>query len=1025
MPPPEWRSTRGATASRSTPGQHSLVRQFLSGLTNHRGDEWADRLLFARQVIEQVRRASGAALVGLRLSCDELAPWAGITPEMAPDIAVQLCSLGVDYLVVVRGSIFSANATRPDHHEAPGFNIELTRQVRAALRAAQSQVPVFLQGSVVDGGQAEWAIGDGVADGVEMTRAQIADADLVAKWRAGAAERIRPCIRCNQTCQVRDARNPIVTCVVEPSSGHEATDPDWSRANGRPRSTSPSSAPAWPGSRPPESAALRGHRVRVVERSAEVGGVAAIAGPGRAFVDWLDAECRRLGVTISLNTDWVDAPRAGRRPRRAGHRQPSAACATYDIEGDVIVLDIVDVRRGTVALPDDGTVVLLDPIGGPIAVDLAEALGERAVLVTHDQIAGNELSRSGDLAPANVRLAQRGVRVERRAIVRTVRPAHTVSGRRRDRGRARRSLQRRATSGAVRRRGRLRLPTAHRPAARRHRCRRRLRGTAHHPGSRARGAPRRPRAVDVAVATRKHPSSDGVVVQTDPMDRVLDARGLTKTYKKVRAVDDVSIHVAAGERLGLLGPNGAGKTTTLLMLLGAVLPDHGTIEIAGYRLPRHRSKAMQHVGFAAGYLPLPDRLKVREALGVFAGWYGVRNERQAVDDTLERFGDHAVRRSVVQLVVERPANAGGHREGNAAPAEAARARRADRLARPRHRAEGAHRAARVLHRHRRRAAGHQPRHARGRDAHRARRVPGPRHVVADDTPAAIVGAVRLRRPRGRVPRAGRDPRTLSPMSWHRIRVVIRRHAYVLWRAPHRWFDIAFWPLMDVILWGSLGVYVAQQDSSSQAATPFLIGGILMFHVLFQSQIAVATGFMEETWSRNLLNVLTTPVTELEYIAGTAVFGMAKVVLALTTLSVTAFVAFGFELERDRLVDPADRRRADARRLGRRAWPTSASCCGSGRVPRSSRGARNFILMALSGVFNPIEALPAALQPIARMLPSTHAFIALREVLSGNPLPVDEIVIGLIGGVVFVIAGFAFSWWMLRIFKRRGFVTRFS
>jgi ABC-2 type transport system ATP-binding protein len=46
---------------------------------------------------------------------------------------------------------------------------------------------------------------------------------------------------------------------------------------------------------------------------------------------------------------------------------------------------------------------------------------------------------------------------------------------------------------------------------------------------------------------------------------------------------------------------------------------------------------MRHVGFAAGYLPLPDRLKVREALGVFAGWYGVRDERRAVDDTLERF----------------------------------------------------------------------------------------------------------------------------------------------------------------------------------------------------------------------------------------------------------------------------------------------------------------------------------------------------------------------------------------------------
>jgi ABC-2 type transport system ATP-binding protein len=121
------------------------------------------------------------------------------------------------------------------------------------------------------------------------------------------------------------------------------------------------------------------------------------------------------------------------------------------------------------------------------------------------------------------------------------------------------------------------------------------------------------------------------------MGDVLRAIGLRKTYNKIEAVKGIDVIVADGERVGLLGPNGAGKTTTLLMLLGAVLPDHGTIEVAGHHLPRHRSKAMQHVGFAAGYLPLPDRLKVREALGVFAGWYGVRNERAAVEETLERF----------------------------------------------------------------------------------------------------------------------------------------------------------------------------------------------------------------------------------------------------------------------------------------------------------------------------------------------------------------------------------------------------
>jgi 2,4-dienoyl-CoA reductase (NADPH2) len=209
-------------------GQHSLVRQFLSGLTNQRSDEWGtDRLLFARSVVTAVRAAVGPdRVVGLRLSADELAPWAGITPDAAPAIAAELVAAGVDYVVVVRGAIFSIEQTRPDHHQPTGFNIPLAETISGAV-----DVPVVLQGSVVDVGQAEWALG-GYDDpakcaAVEMTRAQIADPDLVAKLRAGTPERIRPCTRCNQNCQVRDARNPLVTCVGEPSSGRETEDPDW------------------------------------------------------------------------------------------------------------------------------------------------------------------------------------------------------------------------------------------------------------------------------------------------------------------------------------------------------------------------------------------------------------------------------------------------------------------------------------------------------------------------------------------------------------------------------------------------------------------------------------------------------------------------------------------------------------------------------------------------------------------------------------------------------------------------------
>src|SRR5690349_24799113 len=106
------------------------------------------------------------------------------------------------------------------------------------------------------------------------------------------------------------------------------------------------------------------------------------------------------------------------------------------------------------------------------------------------------------------------------------------------------------------------------------------------------------------------------------MGVVLEAKGLRKRFRDVQAVDGVDLEVAAGERVALLGPNGAGKTTTLLMLLGVVTADAGQIVILDHELPRGRSAAMEDVGFVAGYLPLPDRLRVREALGIFAGFYG-------------------------------------------------------------------------------------------------------------------------------------------------------------------------------------------------------------------------------------------------------------------------------------------------------------------------------------------------------------------------------------------------------------------
>jgi ABC-2 type transport system ATP-binding protein len=121
------------------------------------------------------------------------------------------------------------------------------------------------------------------------------------------------------------------------------------------------------------------------------------------------------------------------------------------------------------------------------------------------------------------------------------------------------------------------------------------------------------------------------------VETVLEARGLVKDYRRARAVDGVDLTLQVGERVGLLGPNGAGKTTTLLMLLGVVTPDQGQVSICGRPLAGERSRAAENVGFAAGYLPLAERLRVREYLRLYGNLYGLPDPEPAIEAGLERF----------------------------------------------------------------------------------------------------------------------------------------------------------------------------------------------------------------------------------------------------------------------------------------------------------------------------------------------------------------------------------------------------
>jgi ABC-2 type transport system ATP-binding protein len=116
---------------------------------------------------------------------------------------------------------------------------------------------------------------------------------------------------------------------------------------------------------------------------------------------------------------------------------------------------------------------------------------------------------------------------------------------------------------------------------------------------------------------------------------VIEVNSLHKEYGSVTAVDDVSFSVEPGEIFGILGPNGAGKTTTVECISGLRAPDRGSVRVLGLDPIADRDELHQAVGVQLQEAGLPDKLRVREVMELFASFY---REPADVDELLRRLG---------------------------------------------------------------------------------------------------------------------------------------------------------------------------------------------------------------------------------------------------------------------------------------------------------------------------------------------------------------------------------------------------
>jgi 2,4-dienoyl-CoA reductase-like NADH-dependent reductase (Old Yellow Enzyme family)/thioredoxin reductase len=271
-----------------TAAHRYLLEQFFDPAVNRREDGWRDGSRFLQAVVDAVREAAPGLCLGVRLSADS--PLAGPIAEAAR-------AAGVDYLSAALGHSSSYLGSTRIVPPPPVAESAIAGPARGLVGG----LPLIATSRVVDPGEADRLVSEGVADAVGMTRALIADPELPLKAFAGRDGEIVRCIGCNACIAHYHAETPIA-CTVNPRAGRERGLPPVARAASRLRLVVVGAGPAGLGAA--VEAGLAGHDVVLLERAERIGGQIVLAGRtpgGEELARSLAANYERLLVRAQVD----------------------------------------------------------------------------------------------------------------------------------------------------------------------------------------------------------------------------------------------------------------------------------------------------------------------------------------------------------------------------------------------------------------------------------------------------------------------------------------------------------------------------------------------------------------------------------------------------------------------------------------------------------------------------------------------------------------------------------------------------
>lgn len=262
------------------------------------------------------------------------------------------------------------------------------------------------------------------------------------------------------------------------------------------------------------------------------------------------------------------------------------------------------------------------------------------------------------------------------------------------------------------------------------------------------------------------------------------------------------------------------------------------------------------------------------------------------------------------------------------------------------------------------------------------------------------------------------------MKTSRIYAYTLRHMYLYKRSLPRLMEVFYWPVLDLVVWGFVSVYLSTMkgEGGLPGFVTFFIGALILWDILFRSQQGISVSFLEDVWSRNLLNIFVSPMSGAEYVASLMLLSVIKLALTGTVMIVLAWLLYSFNIFLLGL--PLLPFIANLIVMG---WAigivTTAVILRFGQEAEVLAWGIALLFQPFSAVFYPVSILPGPLRVMAHYIPSAHVFEGMRQVISDGSFPMEHLIWAAGLNVVYLTVSLLFFWWNFRGVKKKGLLAK--